>query len=354
MISAISPVPDCHIDLKVVMEGESFVETGSGFVFGHLEQKENLAEAATGALDNRYFKNLTFTSVEKGKVVANGGGIGIMAKPGYNITFDNAYIEISTEVGGSNAIPIHATEGNITINGGHIKATNLKNCAIWTTGSSGDITINGDVTVENKLSSTAGASGIYAKGGTLTVNGGNIIGTGHNCPVLNAGKATIINGGNVNITSGYYGIYAGPESLVQIDGGTVEIVAEHASNFPIFLDSKMSGVAGANRENCEAYGEKLYTKPFLLLSDTPEKLPEVTATEAPTTEPTKPVTQPTQPSKPATQPTAATQSAQPSQGANQNNSTESGNDTILLIAAAALVLVAGAVVVVIVVKRKKA
>ena len=371
IVSAIMPVLGCNIDLKVVLQGENFVETGSGFIFGDVAVKENQAEAAKGTLTNQYFKNLTVTSVDNGKVVANGGGIGIMAKTGYNLTFENAFVEIETSVRGSNATPIHATQGELTINGGHIKATNPQNVAICSY-AGGNVVINGDVTVSHSLTSTAGASGIYAPKGTLTVNGGNIVGFSTNAPILNAGKGTTINGGNLKLTSGYYAVYAdkhaGKQSEITINGGTIEIIAERAFYKMPVLGAKVNGYAGANAENADYYEGNMYNKPWVLLSDAPINLPTPTepsggATEAPTSGATQPTQAPTQaPTQPAgttapTQPAGTTAPTQPAgtTAPTQPAAAEQGsNDTIIWIVAAVVLAAAVAAVVLIVVKRKKA
>lgn len=367
IVSAIMPVLGCNIDLKVVLQGENFVETGSGFIFGDVAVKENNAEADKGALTNQYFKNLTVTSVEKGKVVANGGGIGIMAKEGYSLTFDNAYVELETSVRGSNATPVHASKADITINGGHIKATNPNNVAICAY-AGGNVVVNGDVTVTHSLTSTAGASGIYAPKGTVTINGGNIVGFSTNAPILNSGKGVTINGGNLKLTSGYYAIHAdkhaGKASETTINGGTIEIIAERAFYKAPILGAKVSGYAGANAENAEYYEPNMYNKPWVILSDAPIQLPEQTPTEEPTAAPTtKPTQAPTQaPTQPAgttapTQPAGTTAPTQPAgtTAPTQPAAAEQGsNDTVIWIAAAVLAVVAIAAVALIVVKRKKA
>ena len=352
LVAAIFPAPNCQIDLKVVLEGDNFVETGSGFIFSNVAAKANEQEEKDEVYANQFFKNLTVTSVGEGKVVANGGGIGIMAKPGYNLTFENANIEISNVVHGSNACPLHVTNGNLTITGGNMKLSNTSNPAVYVTGdedNTGNIVINGNVTAHHKLTSTSAVSTIYSKGGTITINGGEIVLTSDNASNLNAGKGVYIKGGNLNLTSPYYAIYAGVESLTQIDGGTLEITAANAFNIAPFTGDKVTGVVGANAENAEPYDKENYLKPWAKFSDDPTKLPAATATEEPSTAPTIAPTQaPTQATTaPATNGNAATTP-------NAQDKADTDNSTVLLIAAAALVLIAGAVVVVIVIKRKKA
>jgi len=364
LISAIMPVAGYHFDLKVVLQGDNWVETGSGFVFGDLAVKENAFEEASGALKDYYFQNLTFTSVDGGKVVANGGGIGIHAKAGYDVYFDNAFVEVNNTVSGSNAIPIHVTNGNITIVGGHIKATNTKNCAMWITGTEGgDISINGDVTVSHSCTSTSSASSIYAKVGTIMIAGGNVTGTSGNSPVLNAGTAVLITGGNVKITTPYYGIYTGADALLRITGGTVEIEAKNAMWKKPDLGENMTGVAGLSADDAEEWGDKSYYRPWVKLSDNPTVLPSVAPTTKPTTQPTTkpttPASKPTSPvivptTKPTTQPTTqpTDQSTAPSTPAETNS--DGSSDTVLLIVAAGVIVVAAAAAAVIIIKRKKA
>ena len=350
LVSAILPVPGCNIDLKVVLQGENLVETGSGFVFGDANIKANAAEKQNKARAEQYFKNLTFTSIDGGKVVANGGGIGIHGKAGYPITFDNAFVEITTNVGGGNAIPIHATKADLIINGGHIKASNPAQVAIWCK-DSGNITINGDMTVYHKLTSTAGAGGIYAPGGSITVNGGNLVLESGNAPLLNAKEGITINGGNLNMTTAYYAVLCDGNGIANINGGTVEITAQCAFRKAPAIGTKVSGYAGVNAENSEYYEEKLYNKPWVLLSDSPITLPTPTLPGG-VTAPTQPAgtTAPTQPAG-TTAPTQPAGTTAPTQAANAE---QGGSDAVIWIVAAAVALVAGAAVVIIVVKRKKA
>lgn len=342
LVSAIFPAPDCPIDLKVVLQGENLVETGSGFVFGNVEAKANLDEQLSKKYQNYYFKNLTFTSIDGGKVVVDGSGIGIMTKPGYNITFDNAFVEISTTVMGSNACPIHATKGDITINGGHIKATNPNNVAI-TAFSGGNIIINGDVTVSHTLTSTAAAAGISAHEGTITINGGNIVGTSTNAPILRGGKGITVNGGNLKLSSLYYAIYADPGIPVRFNGGTTEIEAKNAFKITPIMGDKVTAIMGANAENAEIFDGTNHLKPWALITDDASKLPTTTLTEPLIPQPT------TAPTQAPTQSTASTDATN-----TDDQSTTDNRSTILLIVAAAVIAIAGVVTVLIIIKRKKA
>ena len=387
-IGAIMPVDGCNIDLKVVLKGNNLVETGAGFVYSDMNAKENFDEYMANTFDKRYFKNLTFIGDGENKTVVNGGGIGIHTEAGYDVAFENVNLDISTTVKGSNAIPIHVTEGNLTITGGHIKVKNMNNVAVWTK-NGGDIIINGDITVENKLSSTSGASAIYAKKGEVIVNGGKIVGTGHNCPIFNALDAVIINGGDLKLTSAYYAIYPTSGAKFEINGGTMEIMAEHAFFSAPTLGPKVTGYAGASADNCAEYETGLKHKPWVFLSDDTSKLPQVELdTEdpiapsepiqptAPSTVPTAPTvpSTPVTPSTPATTPTtpAATtpnqnQSGGQAQTPNENQTPadkndadkdadkeDGGSNVIIWIAVVVVVLAAGGAVAFILIKRKKA
>ena len=335
VISGILPAPDCHIDLKVVLEGDNLIETGCGVIFGDLSVKDK-------SITNQYLKNVTITSVDKGQLVADGSGIGIHLKSGYGLILDNAYVEISTNIKGSNADPIHISNGSLTINGGHLKVTNPKNVAIRVIGKGGDITINGDVTVSHNLTSTAQTGGIHSRDGILTINGGNIVGFSDNAPILSAGKALIINGGNLNLTSGHYGICPGTDADFQINGGTIEITAKHALFRKPTLGPNMVGVAGPNAEECEPYEEKLVLNPWMLLTDDATKLPSTTPTEAPSQTPTEAPTQaPTQ--APTKAPVQATKPA----------ATQEGSDLLVPIVAAVVILAVAAVAVILILKKKK-
>ena len=392
LVGAIMPVKGCNIDLKVVLKGNNMVETGAGFVHADMTVKENFDEYMAGTYNDYYFKNLTFVGEGENKTVVDGGGIGIHTKGGYDVSFENVNLDISTTVKGSNAIPIHVTEGNLTITGGHLKVKNMNNIAVWTK-NGGDIIINGDITVENKLSSTSGASGIYAKKGEVIVNGGKIVGTGHNCPIFNALDAVIINGGDLKLTSAYYAIYPTPGAKFEINGGTIEVMAERAFFSAPTVSSKVTGYAGSSANSCENWETDLKHKPWVFLSDDTSKLPEVEieiedptvpSTLPPTgpgTVPTVPTT-PTTPSTPATTPTTpvatkpagnATQAPggdetkAPSDKTDDNKADdkntgnsdssdedEGGSNAIIWIAVVVVVLAAGGAIAFILIKRKKA
>ena len=290
-------------------------------------------------------------------MLVDGGSIGIMSKPGYNVTFANACMKITTKHTGSNAIPIHVTDGTLVIDGGAVAATNPNNVAIAVL-NSGDIYLNSNITVNHKLTATGKASSIYAPGGTIYVNGGSIYGQSSNAPILNA-KKIVINAGKLNLTSGFNAIYATNEGDVQINGGTVEIMANHAFNKAPALGEKVTGFAGPNAKDAKPYDGKNYGSPWLMLSDQPITLPTEESTAPgilPTYEPTAPTQATTEPSQvPSAAPTGATTVPTESKD-NQalQDETDTGSDSaIFLVIAIVLVVVLCSGITVFLIKRKK-
>ena len=207
IVAAIMPVKGYNIDLKVVLKGTNLVETGSGFVLANPSIKANGNEQASDAYANTYFKDLTFVGEGENKTTVNGGGIGIFNYDGYDVSFKDVNLTIGTTAAGTNAIPIHIANGNLTIDGGNIKVTQSNRAGITTQGS-GDITINS---------------------GSLSVTGS--VGQGPTNGVLNcAGKITI-NGGSVKATpEKAVGIYA--KNGIEINGGTYTFVVRRYLTAP--------------------------------------------------------------------------------------------------------------------------
>ena len=390
LIAAILPVSGYNIDLKIILKGENLIETGSGFVVGNPSAKANAAEKAAETYTNTYFKNLTFVGDGENKTTSS-GGLGIFTRSGYDLSFENVNLTMSTKVMGSNAIPIHVTKGNLTITGGHLNIKNPNNVAI-TCRDGGNIVINGDITVNHALTSTAGAGSIYSKNGTITINGGNIVGTSRNAPILNSGVDLIINGGNLKLTSAYYAVLTDKQAPIHINGGTLEIMAERAFRYAPILGSNVKGFAGGSAESADVYdisNKNIHSKPWVLLSDQPLDIPTeptdpsvpiILPTSQPTTAPTQtPATNPTlAPTDPSTAPTQApsgddtkpsgsaatdpTSEAKPGEtkpgetkpADDKGNDEDGGSNTVIIIVAAVLVLGTAAAIVFIIKKRKSA
>ncbi|MBQ8880653.1 MAG: carbohydrate-binding domain-containing protein [Oscillospiraceae bacterium] len=332
------------IDLKVVLQGDNHIDCAYGVI-------------RCDTADNRYFKNITITGENGGKLTGQGRQVGISLKKGYNLTFENAIVDISTTSTGGTCIPILTNEGNITITGGHITASNTKNVAIEAK-NGGNITItDAKVTATSKLISASNGSGTICASNNVTVSGNSeLILNGENNPGLTISGEFNMNGGKLSVTSTQYGVACGSNGMVKINGGTVEVTAKNAFDVAPFLSDKVTGVAGATLEFAETYDGDNYLKPYILLTDTPSILPTVVPTEPPTTAPTVPA--PTQaPTKAPT--TAATKAPTQTPAATTNNqaadSTDgSSSDMIIYIAAAAVLVIAAAAIALILIKRKKA
>lgn len=351
LIAAIMPASGYNFDLTILLEGDSVIETGNGFVLGNPSVKANDTDKEKGTYANTYFKNLTITcnkipNTPLPTVVADGGSIGIMCRPGYDLNLIEAAIKLTTSHTGSNATPIHVTDGDIVILGGALLVVNPNNMAICAF-NSGDIHIAGNVNVQHKLTSTGKASAIYAPGGTIYANDGTLVGKSDNAPVLNA-KKIVVNGAHLMLTSGFVAIYAEKDGDVEIQSGTVEITANKAFNKVPKLASKVTGFAGPNPEDSEPFTDKLYQKPWVKLSDLPLVAPS---------EPDAPATVPSVPtSTPGSTTTAPTTPANPtaSETTPAEDSSAESNGLILWIVIGVAVVGAAVAAVLILKKRKKA
>jgi len=342
-VGAFIPNSGNNIDVKFILEGDNFVDCSYGLIRGTVG-------------GNQYFKSLTIEGKNGGKLYGWGGAQTITAKG--NISFINANVEVFNTGKGGTCVPIYNDSGNITIEGGHIKASNTQNVAIQA--KAGNIIVNGNVTTNHSLTSTADAAGLDAPEGEIIINGGNLNLTSTNAPGLRAPTITI-NGGNIKIETPYRGVWAkGEGGCIIILGGSIEIVSQRAFNIAPTLGADVSGMAGlaADDEDNELYEAEMYVKPYVKLEKgftPPTTQPTTKPTTQPTTQPTtKPTTQPT--TKPTTQPTTkpATQPTESSTAPIQGDEAPAGgNDAVIAIAIVAVALVV-AVAIVVIAKKKRA
>ena len=376
-VSAILPksgAANC-IDLNLVVEGDNQVLVNNGIIRGYVGSSQ-------------HFNNITITGKNGGKLSGRGGGIGISAASGYNLTFDSVNIDLkNTTVGGGTPIPIRTTKGNITFKNSTIKCGNTKNVAIFCE-TSGDIhVIDSTINVNSQLSSTAGSACLNTPNGTITIEGNktHITALGKNNPCLSA-KKIVINGGVMDFTSAYYAVYTKAAEDCTINGGTVNIMAERAFYSAFVKGSGVMAYAGASADSCEEYDgadPNLAKKPWMLITNDSSKFIEITepteeeipiftvpstpVDSTPTTTPTTPNT-PTTPSTPAGNATQ-TPGGNDSQGGSETkapngdkadgntdgkDSEEGSSNLILWIIIAVVVLGAGGAIAFILIKRKKA
>ena len=269
LVSAIMPAPGYCFDLDIVLKGNNLVETGSGFVLGDPGLKANGDEQAAELYAGTHFENLTFTGEGENNTTVNCDGIGIFTYPGYDVVFNSANLAISTTATGTNAIPIHVTSGNLTIDGGKIQVTKSDRAGIWTQGS-GDIIINdGTVSVTGSVGK-APTNGVLQSAGMLIINGGTVNANPKNAVGIYAAAGIEVNGGNVNVVSPYYGINAGGDII--FNGGTTTVLAQNAfySGNSIAFGPDVDAYAGVSKKSCQAFdgsNTNLAKKPWMLITD---------------------------------------------------------------------------------------
>lgn len=269
LVAAIMPVKDSIIDLKVVLKGNNLVETGSGFVFSNVAIKANAYEQNNGTYNNTYFKDLYFEGEGANNTIANCEGIGIHTRNGYNVSFKNANLTLSTTATGTNAIPLHVTGGKLAIDGGSINVTQSDRVAIWTQ-NSGDIIINdGTVSVTGSVGK-APTNGVLQSAGMLIINGGTVNAKPQKAVGIYAKSGIEVNGGAVNVVSPYYGINAGGD--IVFNGGTTTVTAQNAfySGNSIAFGPDVEAYAGINKKSCQAFdgsNTNLAKKPWMLITD---------------------------------------------------------------------------------------
>ena len=104
-----------RIDLKIVLEGDNWVDVNNGIVRGNVT-------------DTQYFMNVTITGA--GKLSGTGRGIGISITKDYTLTIDGPTIELlTTTSGGGTPIPLRTENGDLIIRNATIICGNEKNVA---------------------------------------------------------------------------------------------------------------------------------------------------------------------------------------------------------------------------------
>lgn len=306
-----------------------------------------------------YYGNLTIKSEGDTKLTITGDSSGIASNNtlGASLTLDaNLDVSIRQYYNSAFATAMIQTFGaDLTINGGNINVDtpSTRNMfGISAAGASGDVIINGGTIKAVSACGTSAFNGvIHSVNGKVIVNGGDVTATPKYAVGLFGKKGIEINGGTVNIISVYYGINAGsvdePADIV-INGGTLEINAKNACYKPPKLGPNVTAFAGAGRDYAEAYDEadsNMCKRAWIIVSS--EELDI-------TTKPTEPPFVPVDPTQSIGVPTTAPTTAATQTPTGNDQTDNTGSDTILWIAVSAVVVIAGAAVAVILIKRKKA
>ncbi len=227
-MSAVLPKSGYQIDLKIVLQGDNFIEADNGIVRG-----------STGS--TVFFKSITIVGEPGSSLTGTGKAIGIQAMQGAPLTIENANINLTPVAnGGGSAAPIYTDGGKLTIKNSTITGANTKNAVINT---SGEIAIeNSTLNVNSTFSSTSGAGAINADK-TITITGSTINGESSNGAILTGAEGVTVNSGNLNLNSGNIAINSA-NGTITINGGEIEITASNSAFNGANLD--LSGYEGWN------------------------------------------------------------------------------------------------------------
>ena len=208
-------------------------------------------------------------------------------------------------------------QGDIIINGGTIKCSakdsNHKNVNAIVARSSGNIVINGGDISGNNTVGQSHANGVIQTKNKLIINGGKVDVKPNSAIGLYGGEGIEINGGEVKVTSPWYGITTGTNkegTPIVFNGGTTTIMAErsfYSYSVPVVqLGEKVKAYGGSGKKNAEVYDgtdKKVLSKPWFFVTDDPEQFIEIDDEEEDVDIPV--LTLPTQATQPATQATGA-------------------------------------------------
>lgn len=255
-----------------------------------LQGKDSVVQTYFGL---RYAKDLTIKSEGNTKLVMKTQSTGIASLnptpatgenknvPGAKLTLDNANLDITMksvyQAPHSKAV-IFTQDAPLTINGGninvHVDSTSANILGIYAYGDNADLTINGgNITADSSMAYSA-ANATLGAGGKIIINDGNLnIKTNSNG--MYAGGGVDINGGNIKLSEGTSGIAS--KGDIKMNAGTLEIKVgstafanvtadnKQAAKAPV-LASGITGYAGPNIYNLEAYGAESYKSQYVLLS----------------------------------------------------------------------------------------
>ena len=238
-------------DLKIVLQGDNLVRVNNGIV--------RAVESA-----NSYLKNVTIVGENGGKLSGWGGGIGISTRTGYNLTIENAIIDLEpVTYGAAPSIPIRTTNGDLIIRNSTITGSNTQNVVIGAM-ESGNVYIHrSTINATGKLTSESGVGVIYAEKGIVAVTGNSQLTlVGQNNSAISGINGVYIAGGKIDITTPYYGVYG----KTTVTGGILEIKAANGafSHIPEIADTVV-GYAGIDAENLDYYNETKYRDMYVKL-----------------------------------------------------------------------------------------
>ena len=251
--AAVGAVTGVSHDLKIVLQGDNWVHTNYGII-----------RASLGA--DQYLQNITIVGENGGKLHGSGHAIGISLANDYDLTIQNAIVEVDPVYGeGGSVVPIRtAGDGNINIINSTVTATNHKNVAISAMGT-GDIYIHrSTVNATGTLTGPNPSVGpLHASAGTITISGNSkITATGTNCAGISGVKGVTINGGEVNINANGCGIHS-VNGNICINGGIVNITAGNALNKAPVLGEGVVGYYGPDADHLDYYNVNAYGSKFV-------------------------------------------------------------------------------------------
>jgi len=247
----------------------------------------------------RYANDLTIKSEGNTKLVLNATYTGIASLnpepatgantnvPGAKLTLDaNLDITVSAVYQGEHSkAAVFTQDAPLTINGGtinvHVNSTSANICGIYAYGTNGDLTINGGTITADSSIAYSAKNATLGAGGKLTINGGTIT-TDTNSNGIYAEAGVDIKGGNITLKNGTTGVASAGD--INITGGTLEMKVGGKAFAGIDADGKqvakapvlaagITGYAGPNIYNLEAYGEESYKSQYIKISDQPIEKP---------------------------------------------------------------------------------
>ena len=263
----------------------------------------------------------TITSEGNAKLVMNNGAAcitsaGVAGKLTINANLDlrkSGYY--NTAFG---AAVIQTYKSDLIINGGTIVATTTadKSVAGIAARAGGNLIINGgDITAHGIAGQSPTNGSLQATAGKVIINGGKVKVTAKEAVPVYGLSGIEINGGEVNITSPYYGMNSKDGDVV-INGGKVTIISANGAFYgkaPV-LGAGVDGMAGNSESDADYYDETKYKAKWLQLTYTapggnttapsnPGGTTTTPSTPSGTTAPSTPgATNPTTPSNPGNNP----------------------------------------------------
>jgi len=217
----------------------------------------------------------TITSEGNAKLVMNNGAACITSADVVGKLTINANLDLrksgyyNTAFG---AAVIQTYKSDLIINGGTIVATTTadKSVAGIAARAGGNLIINGgDVTAHGIAGQSPTNGSLQATAGKVIINGGKVKATAKEAVPVYGLNGIEINGGEVEITSPYYGMNSKDGDVV-IKGGKVTIISANGAFYgkaPV-LGAGVDGMAGNSEGDADYYDETKYRAKWLQLTYT--------------------------------------------------------------------------------------